>query len=204
MIQIWRWPNYYYSHFVFSIYHELYEGVQLEDFLVCRLNLNHISCFHIVTWTFLSVKNTTQTQIRIQGPMWMYLHYSCSVVQASLSSGGAHRWTKITSTAMLPYVLATIQWATGFIKGVIIARLVKKRPHIIEPRWSLSWLQDSGQAWDHDWYSMRMLATVFFLFEWLYSPCGPWPVFSFLIYSQSVGLLGRVISSSQGLYLNTE
>jgi hypothetical protein len=40
-------------------------------------------------------------------------------------------------------------------------------------------------------------------FEWLYSPCGPWPLFSFLIYSQSVGLLGRVNSSSQGLYLNT-
>jgi hypothetical protein len=38
----------------------------------------------------------------------------------------------------------------------------------------------------------------------LYSPCGPWPIFSLLIYSQSVGLLGWVISSSQGLYLNTE
>jgi hypothetical protein len=37
----------------------------------------------------------------------------------------------------------------------------------------------------------------------LCSPCGPWPLFSFLIYSQSVGLLGRVISSSQSLYLNT-
>jgi hypothetical protein len=41
------------------------------------------------------------------------------------------------------------------------------------------------------------------LLEWLYSPRGPWPLFSFLIYSQSVGLLERVISSSQGLYLNT-
>jgi hypothetical protein len=39
-------------------------------------------------------------------------------------------------------------------------------------------------------------------FDWLYSPCGPWTLFSFLIYSQSVGFLGRVISSSQGLYLN--
>jgi hypothetical protein len=37
----------------------------------------------------------------------------------------------------------------------------------------------------------------------LYSPFGPWPLFSFLIYSQSVGLLGRVISPSQGLYLYT-
>jgi hypothetical protein len=32
---------------------------------------------------------------------------------------------------------------------------------------------------------------------------GPGRFFSLLIYSQSVGLLGRVISSSQGLYLNT-
>jgi hypothetical protein len=41
-------------------------------------------------------------------------------------------------------------------------------------------------------------------FDWLYSPCGPWPLFSFLIYSQSVGLLGRVINLSHGRYLNTE
>jgi hypothetical protein len=33
---------------------------------------------------------------------------------------------------------------------------------------------------------------------------GSLPLFSFLIYSQSVGLLGRVISPSQGLYLHTE
>jgi hypothetical protein len=41
------------------------------------------------------------------------------------------------------------------------------------------------------------------LHEWFYSPCGPWLLFSFLIYSQSVGLLGRVVSLLQGLYLNT-
>jgi hypothetical protein len=29
---------------------------------------------------------------------------------------------------------------------------------------------------------------------WFYSPCGPWPFFGFLIYTQSVGLLGRGIS----------
>jgi hypothetical protein len=39
--------------------------------------------------------------------------------------------------------------------------------------------------------------------DWLYSPCGPWPLFSFLIHSQLFGLLRWVISSSQGLYLNT-
>jgi hypothetical protein len=39
---------------------------------------------------------------------------------------------------------------------------------------------------------------IMFLLEWLYSS-----LFSLLIYSQLAGLLGRVISSSQGLYLNT-
>jgi hypothetical protein len=33
---------------------------------------------------------------------------------------------------------------------------------------------------------------------------GPWPLFSFLIYTQSVGLLGLGISLSQGRYLHTE
>jgi hypothetical protein len=36
------------------------------------------------------------------------------------------------------------------------------------------------------------------LLEWLYSPCGSWTLFNFLMYSQLVGLPGRVISSSQG------
>jgi hypothetical protein len=43
-----------------------------------------------------------------------------------------------------------------------------------------------------------------FFFHWLYSPLGPWPlIFSFVIILQTIGPLGRVISSSQGLYLNT-
>jgi hypothetical protein len=43
-----------------------------------------------------------------------------------------------------------------------------------------------------------------YFFHWLYSPLGPWPLFfSFMIILQTVGLLGRVINSSQGLYLNT-
>jgi hypothetical protein len=41
-------------------------------------------------------------------------------------------------------------------------------------------------------------------FHWLYSPRGPWPlIFSFMIILQTVGLLGRVISLSKGLYLDT-
>jgi hypothetical protein len=32
---------------------------------------------------------------------------------------------------------------------------------------------------------------------------GPWPIFSFMIFSQSVGLLERGISPSQGHYLHT-
>jgi hypothetical protein len=43
-----------------------------------------------------------------------------------------------------------------------------------------------------------------FFFHWLYSPLGPWPLlFSFMIILQMVGLLGWVISLSQGLYLIT-
>jgi hypothetical protein len=43
-----------------------------------------------------------------------------------------------------------------------------------------------------------------FFFHWLYSPLGPWPLlFSFMIILQTIGLLGRVINSSQGLYLST-
>jgi hypothetical protein len=39
----------------------------------------------------------------------------------------------------------------------------------------------------------------------LQPPLGPWPLlFSSMIILQTLGLLGRVISSSQGLYLNTE
>jgi hypothetical protein len=42
------------------------------------------------------------------------------------------------------------------------------------------------------------------IYLWLYSPCGIWPLFSFLIYTQSVGLLGQGISPSQGRCLHTE
>jgi hypothetical protein len=38
----------------------------------------------------------------------------------------------------------------------------------------------------------------------LYSPCRPCPLFQFLIYKQSVGLLGRGVSLSQGRFLHTE
>jgi hypothetical protein len=41
------------------------------------------------------------------------------------------------------------------------------------------------------------------LYIWLYSPLDLDRFFSFLIYTQSVGLLGRVISRSQGRYLHT-
>jgi hypothetical protein len=33
---------------------------------------------------------------------------------------------------------------------------------------------------------------------------GPWPLFHSFVYTQLVGLLGREISPSQGLYLHTE
>jgi hypothetical protein len=43
-----------------------------------------------------------------------------------------------------------------------------------------------------------------FLFSWLYRPLWSWSlIFQFMIILQTVGLFGRVISSSQGLCLNT-
>jgi hypothetical protein len=39
---------------------------------------------------------------------------------------------------------------------------------------------------------------------WLYSPLDLGRFFSFLIYTQTVGLLGRGISPSQGRYLHTD
>jgi hypothetical protein len=41
------------------------------------------------------------------------------------------------------------------------------------------------------------------IYPLLYSSCGPLPLFSFLIYTQQVGLLGCGIGSSQGYYLHT-
>jgi hypothetical protein len=41
------------------------------------------------------------------------------------------------------------------------------------------------------------------IFPSLFSLCEPWSFFSFLISTESVGLLGRRISPSQGCYLNT-
>jgi hypothetical protein len=53
-------------------------------------------------------------------------------------------------------------------------------------------------------HTIEIFWTFYFFFQWLHIPCGPWPhFFIFLIYTRAVGLLERVISSSQGLYLNT-
>jgi hypothetical protein len=42
-----------------------------------------------------------------------------------------------------------------------------------------------------------------FFLHWFYNPLGPWfLIFSFMNILQTVGLLGQVISPSQGLYLN--
>jgi hypothetical protein len=50
----------------------------------------------------------------------------------------------------------------------------------------------------------KVIMCPFLFFHLVYSPLGPWPpIFSFMIILQTVGLLGRVMSSSQGFYLNT-
>jgi hypothetical protein len=50
-----------------------------------------------------------------------------------------------------------------------------------------------------------MSSYFYFIYEWFYSPLfGPGLFFTFVIfYTQAVGLLGRVISPSQGRYLHT-
>jgi ABC-type enterochelin transport system permease subunit len=48
-----------------------------------------------------------------------------------------------------------------------------------------------------------MYVYIYFLFNGSTALVGPGRYFGFLIYLRAVGLLGRVISSSQGLYLNT-
>jgi hypothetical protein len=53
-------------------------------------------------------------------------------------------------------------------------------------------------------YRIYIYIYIYIYSHWLYSPLGPWPlIFQFHDHLQTVGLLGRVISSSQGLYLNT-
>jgi hypothetical protein len=67
----------------------------------------------------------------------------------------------------------------------------------------MSWLYKMNQS---SFTSDILLSCVplYFSFHWPYSPLGPWPLLlSFMIILQSVGLLGRVIRSSQGRYLNT-
>jgi hypothetical protein len=53
-------------------------------------------------------------------------------------------------------------------------------------------------------FSTKSSANFFSIYLRLYSPCGLSRFFSFLIYKQSVGLLGRGISPPQGRYLHIE
>jgi hypothetical protein len=59
---------------------------------------------------------------------------------------------------------------------------------------------------ENNWkVSGRDLIGYYFILLWLYSPLlGLGRIFNFLMYTQSVGLLGRGISPSQGLYLHIE
>jgi hypothetical protein len=75
--------------------------------------------------------------------------------------------------------------------------------------WSatVSWLRDlqlQKLLYDHN-YSNIFHFIHSFIHQWLYSPLlGPGLFFSFVIFfTQTVGLLGRVISTSQGRYLHT-
>jgi hypothetical protein len=76
--------------------------------------------------------------------------------------------------------------------------LVKLRPH--NPR------RIAGAVCDHDTDTHRTWSDRNLYLSMALQPfVGPWPPsFSFLIYTKSVGLLGREISPSQGRYLHTE
>jgi hypothetical protein len=62
------------------------------------------------------------------------------------------------------------------------------------------WKRVFNFSW-RTWISSMCFSASEVFFDGLYSPWGPWPLFSYLIYSWSAGLLGRIISSSQGQYL---
>jgi hypothetical protein len=66
--------------------------------------------------------------------------------------------------------------------------------------WMDGWMDGRMDGRMDGWIDRRFSSDYF---KWLYSLCGAWPLFTFLIISQTVGLPGRVISSSQDLYLNT-
>jgi hypothetical protein len=71
--------------------------------------------------------------------------------------------------------------------------------HFLFIYWSAAQFQLYLKGWNAGFH----LGLAKSFFQMALSPCGPWLIFGLLMYSQSVGLLGRVISSSQGLYLNT-
>jgi hypothetical protein len=85
--------------------------------------------------------------------------------------------------------MASLTWKDKYIK--------------LSMRWHWQW------KWSEILYQAYLLKnwlnrTIWFFFQWLYSPLWPWPLlFSFMIILLAVGLLGRVINSSQGLYLTT-
>jgi hypothetical protein len=71
----------------------------------------------------------------------------------------------------------------------------------------IQWMTIRLQPQNHEW-TLNPVSTEIFMalsiYLSLYSPCGLWRGFSFLINTQQVGLLGRGISPSQGHYLHRE
>jgi hypothetical protein len=69
--------------------------------------------------------------------------------------------------------------------------------------------QHNRRAYTRRWSSWGFKANIpykclMFFVSMVLQPFGPWPLFRFLHRRQSIGLLGRVISRSQGRYLHTE
>jgi hypothetical protein len=102
-------------------------------------------------------------------------------------------------------------WIRGWVDLRPGLNKVEKRKFLILPGLELRPLgrTRSGVSSSHRYHNLSISLSVslslsIYLYLWLYSPCGPCRFFSFFIYTQSVGLLGRGISPSQGRYLHTE
>jgi hypothetical protein len=93
------------------------------------------------------------------------------------------------------------QWWRFFILVPLLTARVRKNHSICSTSFSLQ--RTNADEYVELW--VRPTICHDFFFQWLYSPfLGPGLIFQFLdLFTQTVGLLGRVISQSQGLYLYT-
>jgi hypothetical protein len=83
--------------------------------------------------------------------------------------------------------------------------LLKGTSHLLIKKINLKYKMQGTLLFDHVFIIHCVPDSLFFFFRWLFQPIqGPGLLFSsIIIFSQTVGLHGRVISLLQGHYLNT-